>query len=262
MVGSGDGYAYAFEAATGRLLWRFRAAPLERRIRVYDSLLSTWPVAGGVLVHEGVAYCAAGINNYDGTHVYALSAADGKIQWQNNSSGSAGLSQGAGVAVGGDLLLDDGKLYLAGGSAASPAVFDIVDGKCLSTGQKGRRGRELHLAVGKNERGEVRRRVQPFGQPLYATPESPVFERNKSLEWGVPIVRTRNARLLCREDRDGWKLVAQDLSAKKDLWEQSLPAEPVRWAIAVDARGRVIVTLRNGQVLCFGSVPALGRASG
>jgi len=262
LVGSGDGYVYAFEAATGRLLWRFRAAPIERKVRVYDSLLSTWPVASGVLVHDDVAYCAAGINNYDGTHVYALNAANGKIKWQNNSSGSAGPSLGAGVAVQGDLLLDDGKLYLAGGSAASPAVFDTVSGKCLSTGQKGRRGRELHLVVGKSERGEVQRRVLAVGQPLYATPDSPVFERNKKLEWDVPVVGTKNANLLCRQSKDGWKLVAQDLSTKKDLWEQPLPAEPVRWAIAVDARGRVVVTLRNGQVLCFSSVPARERASG
>jgi len=239
VVGSGDGYVYAFEAAAGRLLWRFRAAPVERRIRVYDSLLSTWPVAGGVLVHDGVAYCAAGINNYDGTHVYALSAANGKIKWQNNGLGSAGPSRGAGVCVQGDLLLDDGRLYLASGSSASPVAFDTADGKCLSTGQKGRRGRELHLVVAKNEHGEAPRHVQAIGQPLYATPENPVFERNKALEWGVPVVHTKNADLLCRESGDGWKLVAQDPSAKKDLWQQPLPSEPVRWAIAVDARGRV-----------------------
>ena len=65
----------------------FRAAPLERKIPVYGSLSSTWPVGGGVLVEDGVAYAAAGMANYDGTHVYALDAATGKIRWQNNTSG-------------------------------------------------------------------------------------------------------------------------------------------------------------------------------
>ena len=78
LVGSGDGFVYAFEAKTGRTLWRFRAAPVERRIPVYGQLLSTWPVASGVLVQDGVAYAAAGIVNYDGTHVYALDAATGR----------------------------------------------------------------------------------------------------------------------------------------------------------------------------------------
>ncbi|MBI2481614.1 MAG: PQQ-binding-like beta-propeller repeat protein, partial [Planctomycetia bacterium] len=47
-VGSGDGYAYCLEAATGRPLWRFRAAPVERHIMVYGNLSSTWPVNSGV----------------------------------------------------------------------------------------------------------------------------------------------------------------------------------------------------------------------
>ena len=50
LVGSGDGYVYALVADTGKLLWRFRAAPIERRIMAYGSLCSTWPVNSGVLV--------------------------------------------------------------------------------------------------------------------------------------------------------------------------------------------------------------------
>ena len=60
-AGSADGWVYAFEAATGRRLWRFRIGPANRRIPVYGKLISTWPVAGGVLVHKGVVYAAAGI---------------------------------------------------------------------------------------------------------------------------------------------------------------------------------------------------------
>ena len=254
LVGSGDGYTYAFEAATGRLLWRFRAAPIERKINVYDRLLSTWPVATGVLADGGVAYFAAGLNNFDGTHVYALDAATGKIKWQNNSTDDSG-----GVSVQGDLLLDGGKLYLAGGSAASPAVFDIADGKRLNPGQRALRGRELHLSVGKDRRGNPQRRVVPTGQPFYSVPNSPVQKKGAknmiaAREWRVPIVAAVNANLLCRKTHDGWKLVAQDPGSKKYLWQQPLPAEPVRWAVAVDAQGRIVVALRNGQVLCFGNV--------
>jgi ABC-type uncharacterized transport system permease subunit len=52
--------------------------------------------------------------------------------------------------------------------------------------------------------------------------------------------------------KDSWKLVAQDRSSNKDLWQQPLPAEPVRWAVTVDAQARIIVALRDGRVLCFG----------
>jgi outer membrane protein assembly factor BamB len=255
LVGSGDGYAYAFEAATGRLLWRFRVAPADRRIRLYDSLSSTWPVSSGVAVDGPTAYCAAGINNYDGTHVFALDAASGAIQWQNSSPDGMGAVMGAGVAVQGDVLLDRGKLFLAGGSVLSPAAFDLATGEFSAAGQRGQRGRELQLVSVPNDRGETQRRVAALGQPLYTTPESPVFDRNTKLDWGHAVVAAKNARLVCRPGDDGWKLVAQNAVGDMELWRQPLPSEPVRWAIAVDAHARILVTLRNGQVLCFGKGP-------
>jgi hypothetical protein len=251
LVGSGDGYAYAFEAATGRLLWRFRAAPAERRIRVYDTLLSTWPVATGVLVDGSTAFCAAGINNYDGTHVFALDAASGAIKWRNSNPDGMGAVLGAGVAVQGDLLLDGGKLYLAGGNVWSPAAFDAATGEYSAVGLRARRGRELQFVSSKNDRGESERRVMAVGQPLYSTPENPVFDRVPNPEWGAAEVAAKNAKLVCRKD-DGWKLVAVKTPGDAELWKQSLPSEPVRWAIAVDANSRIVVTLRKGQVLCFG----------
>jgi len=249
LVGSGDGHVYAFEAATGRLLWRFRAAPAQRSIPVYDQLLSTWPVASGVVLDGGVAYCAAGINNYDGTHVYALDAATGKIKWQNNSAGGMGPSFGSETGVQGDLLLDQGKLYLAGGSAASPAVFDTASGKRLGAGQRARRGRELHLFVGKDKRGKLQRQVKAVGQPLYST--YPVY--SKEVAWDDPIVETKNARLLCRQTPNGSTLVAQDPSSHKDLWQHPLPGRPVRWGIAVDSRGHIVVALKDGRIVCYGA---------
>ncbi|MCP4260981.1 MAG: PQQ-binding-like beta-propeller repeat protein [Planctomycetes bacterium] len=254
-VGSGDGYAYAFEAATGKHLWRFRAAPTERKIPVYGSLQSTWPVATGVLVSKDVAYFAAGMNNYDGTHVYALDAASGTIKWQNNDMGGTGKS----VGVQGDLLLYEDKLYLAGGNSASPAVFDINNGRCLDAGRKNRSGRELWLTSSKNKDGEtIKRNVVAVGQPFYSIPDSPVFRRtwapgkDLELEWPDPIVATANVNLLVRQARDGWHLVAQAPSGNT-LWEQPMPTEPIRWGVAVDAQGRIVVVLRDSRVLCFGN---------
>ena len=36
------------------------------------------------------------------------------------------------------------------------------------------------------------------------------------------------------------------------LWRESLPAAPVSWGLAVDSKGRIVVSLRNGQVVCIG----------
>jgi outer membrane protein assembly factor BamB len=167
LVGSGDGWVYAFDDLDGSLLWRFRAAPVERKIMLYGKLASTWPVASGVLVEDGVVYAAAGVASYDGTHVYALDAATGKIRWQNNASGGLGDDGGAtGVSVQGHLLMHDGKLYLAGGNVVSPAAYDPEDGRCLSVlsdvWTKAPRGRDLTVLDGK---------VTAFDRLLYAPKE-------------------------------------------------------------------------------------------
>jgi len=174
LLGSGDGWVYAFEATTGRLLWRFRAAPAERLIPVYGKLLSTWPAASGVAVQDDVAYVAAGLVNYDGTHVYALDPASGKVRWCNDTSGHLDSDALAGVSVQGHFLLDKDRLYLAGGNAVSPAVYDIRDGRCLNDPDPlaecestSPRGWELFL---------VGDRVIACGRPYYLHPDVPVYD--------------------------------------------------------------------------------------
>jgi len=132
-VGSNDGWVYAFEAATGRQLWRYHAGPTERRIPVYGKLMSTWPVAGGVVVRDGLVYAAAGIAHYDGTHVFALDAITGKVKWHNNRSGSLSESKN-GISLQGQLRINGDKLTFGGGNAYPVAEFDLVTGKCLTVG--------------------------------------------------------------------------------------------------------------------------------
>jgi len=206
-VGSGDGHVYCFEAATGRLLWRFRAAPVERRIPVYGTLQSTWPVASGVLVADGIAYCAAGIVNYDGTHVFALDAATGRLKWQNSTSGHLDAQARSGVSVQGHLLIADGKLHLAGGNAISPAVYDLADGRCLNDPAILRARPRNNLLGAVSPRGSelyrVGNHVLAAGKPLYAHPDHPVFDPtvvNKTLlaPAGDHVVAWVNsARLMC-----------------------------------------------------------------
>jgi outer membrane protein assembly factor BamB len=135
-----------------------------------------------VVVADGIAYVAAGIVNYDGTHVYALDAATGAIKWQNNSSGHLDPEQRSGVSVQGHMILTDGKLYLAGGNAVSPAVYDAATGKCLNEaaqvqkrvnnnvpGSFSARGSELYL-IGHD--------VLAAGKPFYAHPQYPVYDNS------------------------------------------------------------------------------------
>ncbi len=208
LVGSGDGWVYALEAATGRLLWRFRAAPAERKIPVYGKLLSTWPAASGVLVQDDIAYVAAGLVNYDGTYVYALDPATGDVKWCNDTSGHLDSQANSGVSAQGHLLLHGGKLYLAGGNAVSPGVYDIEDGRCLNDPaplvrceSTSPRGCELFL---------VGNRVIACGSPLYTHPDIPVYDHTvtkKLLHASAgrqDVIWVDNNRLACYEplDRD------------------------------------------------------------
>jgi len=60
LFGSTDGWVYSLRATDGALAWRFRAAPLDRRLMAYNQLESVWPVSGSVLVQDGNIYCVAG----------------------------------------------------------------------------------------------------------------------------------------------------------------------------------------------------------
>lgn len=60
LFGAADGRVYCLDAATGRLGWRFLAAPSERRIVAFGRVESPWPVHGTVLVKDSLAYVAAG----------------------------------------------------------------------------------------------------------------------------------------------------------------------------------------------------------
>jgi hypothetical protein len=80
LFGSADGWLYCLRASDGELVWRFRAAPEERRVVAYDQLESVWPVHGSVLVQDDVAYFAAGRSSFldGGIYLYRLDPATGK----------------------------------------------------------------------------------------------------------------------------------------------------------------------------------------
>ena len=131
-VGSADGRIYAFEAVSGRPLWTFRAAPAHRWIPVYGQLMSTWPVAGGVIAENGVVYAAAGMAHYDGTHVYALDAASGGVKWYNDTSGATSQKLNSGVSLQGELAIRSGELRFLGGGVHEEARYDLATGRCLN----------------------------------------------------------------------------------------------------------------------------------
>ncbi|MBN2451816.1 MAG: PQQ-binding-like beta-propeller repeat protein [Lentisphaeria bacterium] len=131
-AGSCDGRVYAFEAATGRLLWACRVGPAERLLFAYGELISTWPVAGGVAVEDGVVYAAAGLTHYDGTHVVALDAISGALLWHNGSSGLLSPTAASGISLQGEVRIEKGEFRFAGGGVYETARFQLSTGACLN----------------------------------------------------------------------------------------------------------------------------------
>lgn len=123
-IGSGDGCIYCLEAASGQELWRYRVAPADRRIMVYGDLVSNWPITGGVVVKDNVAYAAAGIFDVDGTHVVALDATTGAIKWRNDTSGHIYADRNTGVSAVGYTTIAKGRLWIR------TASYDLATGEC------------------------------------------------------------------------------------------------------------------------------------
>jgi outer membrane protein assembly factor BamB len=70
IFGCRDGWVYCVNAADGALVWKFRAAPVDRRIVASENLESVWPVHGSVLVlpdpqsGKGRVYAIAGRSSF------------------------------------------------------------------------------------------------------------------------------------------------------------------------------------------------------
>jgi len=291
-AGSDDGYVYALEAVSGRLLWRFQAASNERKINVYGRLTSTWPVAGGIVVEDGVVYAAAGIADYDGTHVYALDGLTGKVKWHNGDSGRLSEKKQTGISLQGHLYCSDGELCFAGGNVHETARYDLKTGKCLNDPNH-RSGasscfeayypfynRHAPIRVVLSDGNVFRYSANPWTFPRIRSqgpglhkPLSPdALEKIKSKK--VPRNKKPKPEMIwdkkwmCRSfivgpevfvaagtsefaPKDSYDLCAAKIRDGSKVWSQVLPAKPVRWGTAMDGKGRIFVSLDDGQVLCF-----------
>ena len=86
LFGSQDGCAYCLRLQDGALIWKFNAAPVDRRLIAHGQLESLWPVSGGVLVSAGRAYFAAGrlSNLVGGLTAYAVDVRSGSVLWRRS----------------------------------------------------------------------------------------------------------------------------------------------------------------------------------
>ena len=135
--GSDDGYLYCVDAAGGRLLWRFRGGPSDRKVLGNERLISTWPVRTAPLLHDGKIYFTAGIWCFMGIFAHAVDAETGKAVWTNSGFATDYQPQPHGDAVSFAGFVPrgypaaTGKLLTVPGGRTPPGQYDPATGKLV-----------------------------------------------------------------------------------------------------------------------------------
>lgn len=278
VFGSHDGYVYGVEATSGELAWKFRAAPKDRRIIAFGQLESTWPVAGSVLIHDGVAYVAAGRSQDadGGVEVHALDPLTGASKW------SAAVEGGELRSLCDYLIADDQYVYLAnwqfdqqtGTNGPAP-----VDSPHLQGGKVGlleASWTKHDLANRKDIQTWAARGVAGqlicFADTTTATYDAAsrtiavksidgVFEHTLGEPEQVTAMLLTDSHLIIaggvnRADcLAGGFLRSIELGNPKQVKNLVLPAEAALDAMAI-GRGRLLISTQDGQVHCYSAEKA------
>ena len=161
-AGSSDGWVYCLDAATGKLCWRYRVAREERRLSLMDGLGSPWPIWASVLVHDGVAYAAAGLRGQlDGSTLCALDVRTGAGRHRFSANVKRD-SKGEVVAYespsgGGAMAWYAGKLWWHAGQWGPRSILPPRDGAQLPFHHKSRADHERGYGRAAGRMGGFRR---------------------------------------------------------------------------------------------------------
>lgn len=283
LFGDHAGWVYGLDAASGRLVWQFQAAPEQRYMCAFGQPESSWPVRGGVLVVGDTACFAAGRTGLTdgGLHVYGVDPATGQQRWARNFTRQ--MPNDLLVSNGADLFLERVSINPKDGSDAKPRKGDEA---LHSRGYEQGASNALLDLLSSADPGETWiRRSNPgtsrgAGQTVAFDAERTVFS--------VRVVTTPNNRLAGAELRcagsAAWtnKTTAQqmlgmvlagprvycagipefrDSADKPALWVlaaadgKELQKLPLEHTPAIDGvstvGGKLLVTTADGRVLCF-----------
>jgi outer membrane protein assembly factor BamB len=279
---------YCLRAGDGALVWKLLVAPRDERVIAYGQLESKWPVVGGVLVYDALAYCAVGRHSGSdgGITVTAVEPASGKIVWAHQAEDHEGVT---------DLLnAADGTVQMA------EQEFDAKTGKSGEAGDARLRGGRLGLlndawykrpiAMRKNLQlwqatGRASAQMIAFHEQatcgflacksvaggdgtmsgdavLFVEAEGKGDGKNWSLKMplgahlrGMALTPERSyvAGRLPAEDGKSFANVVRSyaLADGKLLAEAELSGTPVHDGLAI-AGGRVYVCTQDGRLICFG----------
>lgn len=245
-VTSDDGYLYCVDAASGRLRWKFRGGPSDRKVLGNGRMVSMWPARGAPVVADGTVYFAASVWPFMGVFIHALDAETGEVRWTNDGEGSRFMQQPhntnsfAGVAPQGPLVVAGDRLWIPGGRSV-PACFDRHTGRFLyyELAASSKRGGGSHVAANEQmffnggyvygaDKGDIIGGLQ-FNGPVVLDENRLLMhdgDEVEAFEPGDPLFKTKQAK-----DRRGKPIEIRELVAK-ELWELALEEVPTDMILA------------------------------
>ncbi len=249
-------YVYALDAVTGRLKWRNDTSG-----HLNADAYSGVSVQGHMLINDGKLYLASG--NAVSPAVYDI--ADGKClndpgKVQTLTQNNVLLTQsprGWELSLLADIVVACGRPFYAHPKyeVYDPTVFSRVflapcEGRDIVwvTNQQ---SKEILCLPPLDRRQLARSMANPRNQFLVdwrrlGIKAEPFWSHD--CKNAKAFACSSNAVLIAEES----KLKAIDINDGSDMWSCALPVAPVEWGLAIDAHGRSIVALENGQVMCFG----------
>jgi outer membrane protein assembly factor BamB len=244
IFGSADGWVYCLRAADGAIVWRFRAAPADRRVIAFDQLESPWPVPGSVLVHQDKCWFAAGRSSYldGGIRVYAVDPTTGQVA-KEQTVYSPDPNTGK--------MIKEGPNKIPGFLNDIPATdgAGVFIRQMEVSGAEERGGRHLYTTAGYLDQSWFNRTFWKVG----GFETSGIMVMGKDAAYGVEIYPSRSRETVFRPGAGGYRLICSSLSvsaakagggkAKKAakepanssaVWEERVPIRITAMVLAGD----------------------------
>ena len=137
--GADDGCFYCLKVADGSLVWKFSAAPTNRRVIGNERFTSAWPLRGGPVLADGRIYFTAGIWPFEGTQLFSVKVDEDDAQ-------PVAVMLPDKVTPQGYLATDAGQLFIPSGRDTA-AGFDIASGKFVSLNYQSRGKTDYHVTA-------------------------------------------------------------------------------------------------------------------
>jgi hypothetical protein len=251
-------YIYALDAETGQIKWQNNSAGhLDRRARTGVS------VQGHQLLHENKLYLASGTS----LSPAVFRSTDGKCL---NDPGPLAncVSQsprGWELSLLAEQVVACGKPFYA---HPQYRVFDnTVFNKVFLASSGGRdivwashQAQSSVMCFARLDSSALKRKIADPGNRFnldwakLGIKDEPLWRFDSRKVYAV--LTAGNAVVLARQSEDsgsaGSEIMALHLEDGKILWSETAPSAVVPWGLAADRQGRIIASLEDGQILCFG----------